>query len=164
MKRWIIFVFASLFLLHSSLAGSVSRDPETLIGKPTPQLKVLEWLTPTPDVQGKWVIYEVWATWCPYCKQFVTGLNKIQTNLGSKVAIVALANEDTSLIRQFMQTNKVRYPVARMAEGAISDQFNVTIPGVPYVILYDPQGIVRWVGTPDYVGDSFIRWLERTVR
>ena len=89
------------------------------------------------------MMFEIWATWCSYCEEFVPRLNAIQAKLSSKVAIVALSNEDPALIRQFISSNGVKYPVARMAEGAILKQLGVLIPGVPFVILYDPQGIVR---------------------
>ena len=164
MKRLFALFVALTFLLSTGSAQKPSDDPQRLVGKTTPQLKVEEWITPAPTARGTWMMFEIWATWCSYCEEFVPRLNTIQAKLSDKVAIVALSNEDPALIRQFISSNAVKYPVARMAEGAILKQLGVLIPGVPFVILYDPQGIVRWVGTPDTGTDSFVRWLERIVR
>ncbi len=42
-----------------------------------PDLVVEKWLTDIPDIQGKCVLIEFWATWCPPCRMSIGLLNEL---------------------------------------------------------------------------------------
>ena len=41
-----------------------------------PALVVEKWLTDEPATQGKYVLIEFWATWCPPCRKSIPKLNE----------------------------------------------------------------------------------------
>ncbi|MFO8015145.1 MAG: TlpA disulfide reductase family protein [Phycisphaerae bacterium] len=42
-----------------------------------PALVVEEWLGPTPETAGKYVLVAFWATWCPPCRKSIHLLNRL---------------------------------------------------------------------------------------
>jgi thiol-disulfide isomerase/thioredoxin len=164
MIRKILYVLGFIGLLFTSGVAKTELAPtKSLIGKQMPTLPLEEWLTPAPNFQNKWVLVEVWETWCGYCQKFSPRLNTIQASLGKKLAIVAVSNEDKDVMQNYIKEMNVKYPVGRIQEGIIAKQWGVRIPSVPHVILTNPQGEVVWTGTPTLKGDSFLKYLKQVV-
>jgi thiol-disulfide isomerase/thioredoxin len=163
MFKRVALLLTILSLFTSSLAQTPSSDPKDLIGRTIPSIPIEQWITIPPLATGKWTLLEFWATWCGYCEQMTPRLNTIQATLGHKLAIVAMSNEDPALIQSYIQAQKFTYPVARIAPGIVSKTLGVTVPGIPYGLLLDAQGTVRWAGTMPSQDDSLLEYLQRTI-
>ena len=62
------------------------------------------------DYRGKDVIVVFWATWCPPCKAEIPHLKKLREDISpDKLEIIAISNENTSLIKQFVESNDINY-------------------------------------------------------
>jgi thiol-disulfide isomerase/thioredoxin len=161
LKHVVLTLVALTMILSSGLAQTPLANPNTMIGKSIPTLPIQQWVTSSATVSGKWMVLEVWATWCGYCDRMIPRLNSIQKTLGDKVAIVAVSNENLELIKAHVQEQEMTYPVAQIAPGIVGKTFGVEVSGVPFVFLVDPQGIVRWTGTPNYDNDSLLEYLRQ---
>jgi thiol-disulfide isomerase/thioredoxin len=164
LKQFVMTLVALTMILSSGLAQTPLANPNTMIGKSMPGLPVQQWITAPPTLSGKWMVLEFWATWCGYCNKMIPRLNSIQQTLGDKVAIIAVSNEDLDLMKTHIQTQGMTYPVAQIAPGIVAKTFGVEVPGIPFVFLVDPQGIVRWTGTPNYDNDSLLEYLRQVTR
>ncbi|MDP1702698.1 MAG: TlpA disulfide reductase family protein [Aestuariivirga sp.] len=103
------------------------------------------------DFQGKHLLVNVWATWCPPCRKEMPALDRLQAKLGLKAEpeIVAISVDPVSLdqLRAF-------YSIVGISNLAIykGDQAEIFetlgILGLPTTLLIDHDGkeIARLIG------------------
>jgi len=115
----------------------------------------------TADFLGeKYLIFEVWTTWCPSC---VASMNDFQENLDlfgeNDIKIVAISLDDrVSTVNNFVENNEIEFTVLHDPRSRAAMQWNVR--AIPAVFLVAPDGelLLRKEG---YAGfDSF--WKEIT--
>ena len=122
-----------------------------LRGKPSPQLTVQTWLTKEPNMKGKLVIVDFFATWCPPCMAARPHMNDIATGYPAAVVVVGLSDESKSnfeagLKKKNLKENDFKYALALDSTGAMKQGFGVR--GIPSIAIISSDGIVRWQGHP----------------
>ncbi|MBP6602992.1 MAG: TlpA family protein disulfide reductase [Verrucomicrobiales bacterium] len=99
-----------------------------------------------PYLKGKPAVIEFWATWCPPCRQSIPHLNGLYESSGGKLQIIGISQEDAGTITTFREDTKMSYSVAIDASGSLAKHFGVR--GIPYAVLVDALGTVKWAGHP----------------
>jgi thiol-disulfide isomerase/thioredoxin len=126
-----------------SLADPVSGL--SLLGKPGPLLRVDKWLGERPQVKGKYVLLNFWAPWSLPCKRMIPELNALQKKFADKLVVIGMASEAEAEIVA------VTEPKIEFASG-IDDRSKLRgalgITSIPYALLMDPKGLVRYQGHP----------------
>jgi cytochrome c biogenesis protein CcmG, thiol:disulfide interchange protein DsbE len=159
------FALCTLFtLLGPNMAASASQpqDPDyppyvmdkkihatnDLRGKKAPALEVAQWLNSTPPVtDGKVVIMEFWATWCPDCHRLIPELNKLKEKFGDDLVIVGITDEPEPVVNKFLENHKVD---AHIGLAPDRKMYNIVgVKGIPQVLVVSADGIVRWQGYAD---------------
>jgi len=92
------------------------------------------------NYQGKWVIVNYWATWCPPCLEEIPELIHFHETHKDKDAVVVGFNMEettTAALSRFVDENMMTYPVV-----AMSDDMPLVgnIPGLPTTYVIDPHG------------------------
>ena len=67
-----------------------------------PAIPVEKWLTRAPseeDLRGKYVLVEVWATWCPPCRRSLPYLDFIAKKYKDDLVVVSICEMDENAIR-----------------------------------------------------------------
>ena len=101
--------------------------------------------------QGKPLVVNFWATWCPPCVDEMPELSALQTELAPKgVQIIGIGIDSPSNIREFAAKYKIAYPlfVAGMTGTELSRQFGNQNGGLPFTALIDKDGRI----TKTYIG------------
>lgn len=92
-------------------------------------------------LQGKVVLVNFWATWCPPCRKEIPFLDKLQEKYRDKGFVVVGVSMDEGgekLVAKFMEKQKVNYPVI-LGDTDLARGFGGVI-GVPASFLVDRQG------------------------
>jgi cytochrome c biogenesis protein CcmG/thiol:disulfide interchange protein DsbE len=112
-------------------------------GQRPPPIVVAEWLTPAPDLAGKFLLVDFWATWGQPCREAVPHLNALQAKFKDRLVVIGLSNETVEDMNK-MTTPKVHYYIGTDPESRSLTAMQVS--GIPHALLLDPQGIVRYEG------------------
>lgn len=91
------------------------------------------------DYRGRWVLINLWASWCGPCRQEAPALDEFARRRRGSIAVLGINVQDNSDdALAFLRENGVAYPQLRSVGDERSDAFGST--GVPENFLVDPQG------------------------
>lgn len=105
------------------------------------QRKMSEW-------QGKVLLLNFWATWCPPCVSEMPELVALQNELaGKNLQVVGIGIDSPSNIREFAEKHQITYPLllGGLEGSELSRQFGNQSGGLPFTILIGPDGSVRQI-------------------
>jgi thiol-disulfide isomerase/thioredoxin len=91
------------------------------------------------DLEGRVVLVEMWATWCPPCRSTLAWLNDLQQKHADRVAVVAIAVDSKEEdVRKLAGEIK---PVYRMVMGTPETlQAYGTVAAVPKLFVFGADG------------------------
>ena len=97
---------------------------------------------PLAQFKGRPMLVYFWATWCKSCKQEVPELIALHKKFGNKLSVVGIAVDNADKVREFVQQNRINYPVLLGSNDAItlSRQLGNTVGGLPFAVVLDAQG------------------------
>jgi thiol-disulfide isomerase/thioredoxin len=93
--------------------------------------------------RGKILVVNLWASWCPPCREEIPGLVRAQQRFASNgVQIVGIAFDSAAKSRQAAEELRINYPVLVAGMEAIDLVRKVgnRAGGLPYTLVLDRQG------------------------
>jgi cytochrome c biogenesis protein CcmG/thiol:disulfide interchange protein DsbE len=142
----LIFVVVSVFLWRG-LSLDPAELPSALIGKPVPAFSLSSVydearLLTEQDLKGKPALLNVWATWCPTCKQEHEQLNRIARDEGVTIYGINY-KDDRSKAQDWLTRYQDPYAINIYDEkGTLG--LNLGVYGAPETYLLDSQGVIRY--------------------
>lgn len=149
-----VWLILSRFLIGGSNTtnnAAISSEPAPLAGHPAPdfELKTLAGETiRLSDYQGRPVIVNFWATWCPPCRAEFPDFQKISVEQGDKVVIIGVnhtAGDSPQLVPGFVEEFGITFPIVLDESGDTVKTYRVV--GLPTTIFIDRNGIINEVFT-----------------
>lgn len=126
-------------------AGALLGVGPTLGAAPDFTVETLDGEVVDPaTLQGKVVVVNFWATWCPPCRLEVPALQKLHEEFGSEGLVVLGLSTDAggvAGVREFLDERGVTYPVA-MADGAVRRAFG-GVTALPTTFIMDRDGVIQ---------------------
>jgi len=110
-----------------------------------PELVVEKWLSEEPQTEGKYVLIEFWATWCPPCRRSISLLNDLHRRFKDELVVIGISDESEADVRK-LQDPAIEYYSAIDTRARTKKELGVF--GIPHVILLEPEGYVVWEGFP----------------
>jgi cytochrome c biogenesis protein CcmG/thiol:disulfide interchange protein DsbE len=124
----------------------------TIVGQTAPAMVVTELDGQAFDLsalQGKVVVVNFWATWCPPCREEMPALDAFyRKHHGRGLEMIGLSTDrprDRSDVTKVMQSYS--YPAAMLDDAKVND-FG-TPDALPMTVVVDGNGVVRAKLTPD---------------
>jgi thiol-disulfide isomerase/thioredoxin len=145
--------------------GAAKRPPpDALVGKAAPAITADEWLPKAPEMKGKVVLLDFWATWCAPCLAQFPTMARWKKQFGDDLVIVGITNlegQTLAQIRRFVSREKLPWPVAIDKAGATHKRVGV-VP-LPHTVVIDRKGIVRAVHVGNRGFEDLLPHLEQLV-
>ena len=110
------------------------------------------------DMQGKPLVLNFWATWCPPCRQEMPLFEKYSRLLDGKVTFIGVNyDEDAVTVQDFVSANRISFPIWLDLGGKVSDLYYIdTYPNTYFV---DEKGVLRAQHIGQLSEDLLLRYL-----
>ena len=146
---------ASLLSPGGNLIGT--RGADFSLGSDTGEM------VSSADFSGKTLLINFWATWCEPCRREMPMLMDLQSEYGPEgLQIIGIALDDVQSVRSFVQRYGISYTVLVGAADAMATSAAYgNVEGVlPYSVLVDKTGVVRWQYTGEIRPDDVSNLLS----
>ncbi|MCA1977764.1 MAG: TlpA family protein disulfide reductase [Thiobacillus sp.] len=161
MKRWMAMLIAVGFAAGGAGAAGLEIRP----AQPAPELRAPDLAGANKtlaDYNGKVVLLNFWATWCPPCRREMPSLERLREKMaGRPLEIVAIDSaEPLEDVRGFLATLKLEFTVLLDPEGENTRRWKVY--ALPTSFLLDSGGRIRYVlkGGAEWDEGEFLRAVE----
>jgi len=148
-----------IFLL---LAACNSAHPPR-IGNPAPDFTVADGQKTISLAQfrGKPVLLNFWATWCPPCIQEMPSLVALQKQLGDKVIILAVSeDDDANAYQQFIRDHNITLLTVRDTRHSNELYGTFKFPET-FVIDKDGKIVRKFIGAADWTSPEIVDYLKK---
>jgi len=158
------FLILAIVAVTLSMSATFFDANQTAISQPQTQTDQPPSLRPNfslPDLQGKqrsikewdgkYIVLNFWATWCPPCRKEIPEFIELQKQYGSSnLQFIGVAIDDEISVNQFALDMGINYPnlIAEIQGIELARQYGNRIGALPYSVIINPQGkiIRRQVG------------------
>jgi len=134
-----------------------SERPDFRLGSSTGNIVTAD------DFTGQVLLLNFWATWCEPCRREMPLLMQLQEQYGARgLQVVGVALDDVKKARDFTTEYAITYPTLVGAGDVMeTSQAFGNVDGVlPYSVLVDRRGIVRWQYIGEFPRADIITLLE----
>lgn len=91
------------------------------------------------SLQGKVVLVNFWATWCPPCRKEMPDLESLYEQFRKQgLVVLAISDEDASKVKPFIAEKGISYTVLLDPGRQVNTLFHVM--GIPKTFIYDRTG------------------------
>ena len=164
--------FIMFLFVFGTTAANAGRTEIPLLAKPKILAEVVFYDVANNPVkldkwQGKVVVLNVWATWCPPCVKEMPTLDRLQKRLGGdffQVIVLSVDETGTKAVRKFFDEIRVKnldiYMDPKFKAAGALEAF-----GLPTTILIDMKGqeLGRLVGDAEWDTLEMIAFFKRII-
>jgi thiol-disulfide isomerase/thioredoxin len=90
-------------------------------------------------LQGKVVLVNFWATWCPPCRKEMPDLDSLYRRFKDQgLIILSISDEEADKVKSYLAEKPVTYPILLDPGRKVNDLFRIN--GIPKSFVYDRNG------------------------
>jgi thiol-disulfide isomerase/thioredoxin len=119
------------------------------------------------DFRGKFVLLNIWATWCIPCRKEMPTLDRLQARLGGpdfEVVTLSIDRGGADAVRKFYAQIGIRN-LAITLDAKGEAPFKLGTVGVPTTLLINREGqeIGRLIGAAEWDSPTMVEFLKATI-
>jgi peroxiredoxin len=119
------------------------------------------------DYKGKVVFLNIWATWCPPCREEMPSMEKLYKELkGEDFEILAVSIDASGMkaVDPFVKEYRLSFPVLLDPEGTIKSLYGAT--GIPESFIINKEGKIEQIiiGPMDWATPDVVRFFRDLIR
>jgi peroxiredoxin len=137
-------VLAGRLVGQPSTTAAVVVEGVAAVGRPAPRVELpglRGGQVRLADLQGRRVVLNFWASWCPPCAAEMPEFERVHRRLGDRVAFLGVNQRDQAqAAEQLARRSGVTYPLAVDTTGRAFDAFGGL--GMPTTVLIRADGTV----------------------
>ena len=134
----LVFVAAYYFSQHSA---QTSRNNSDTSIRPAFSLPDLEGQThDVSEWDGKVIMVNFWATWCPPCRSEMPAFNKLYADYKERgFVIIGIAIDTPDSVQNFVDLMDIQYPILTSEEAGIklAKAYGNNLGGLPFTAIID---------------------------
>lgn len=120
------------------------------------------------DLRGKVILLNIWATWCPPCREEMPTLDAVQAELGGEsfqVVALSVDRAGTRVVRSFYDDFGISN-LEVIVDKTMLSMTALQADGLPTTILIDRQGreLGRLVGPTKWDDPNMVSFLRSSIR
>ncbi|MCW8956759.1 MAG: TlpA family protein disulfide reductase [Gammaproteobacteria bacterium] len=135
-------------LTHSSNNPQTERPQPaaSVVGQQRPDFSLTDLdgqLRNIGEWDGKVLLVNFWATWCPPCKKEIPAFMELQDKYASQgFQVIGVAVDDEDSVRNFAEIMDMNYPImaAEMASMEIARDYGNRVNALPFTTFVNKQG------------------------
>lgn len=151
MKNTLIFIVAIIiagsggFVLHRYL-NQKQDISNPMLGSQRPEFAVADLNGQMRNIKewdGKLILLNFWATWCPPCKKEIPDFIKLQAAYGEQgFQIVGIAVDDKEAVEEYAQRMGMNYPslIAEVEGVQLAQRYGNVAGALPYSVIINRTG------------------------
>jgi len=96
--------------------------------------------------QGKVIILNFWATWCPPCRREMPGFVELDEEFSQQgLQMIGIAIDEKSAVTDFVDSMGIEFPILIGGNDAITiaKHYGNRHGALPYSVVIDRQGFIR---------------------
>lgn len=133
-----------LTVLLLIIAGCATPVPQ-MVGSKAPEFtldRLGNGTVSLADLQGKPILLEFWAPWCPGCLDNITPMKELYTRFSDTVHILAPSLQTgPKTTGAFVKKHNIPYPIV-FATRELLNAYQVA--AIPVTIIIDSKGVIRY--------------------
>ncbi len=120
---------------------------------------------PSPDLKGKIVYLDFWASWCGPCRQSFPWMNELQRELGARGLVVVAVNVDHERAdaNRFLASYPAEFRVLFDPEGKLAERYKVGGMPTSFLIGRDGKIVSTHAGFKQKDADALAATVRRVV-
>jgi thiol-disulfide isomerase/thioredoxin len=161
--------FLMVLFVSGATAANAGRSDIPLLAEPKKLPQIVFYDEASKPVtldkwQGKAVLLNIWATWCPPCVKEMPTLDRLQKRLGGdffQVVVLSIDEAGIKVVKQFFdQTNVKNLDIYMDSNFKAASALNAL--GLPTTILLDVKGreLGRLVGPAEWDTPEMISFFK----
>lgn len=102
------------------------------------------------ELRGRRVIIDIWATWCPPCRDEIPHFVQLASeHPADELIIIGVSDEDPETLRPFMEEMGINYPI--VSQSGLPSPYDDVV-SIPTTFFIDRNGVIQKVlsGYHDY--------------
>jgi len=115
-----------------------------------------------PNFDGKLLVLNFWATWCPPCVSEMPSLNQFQKDFAAAGVVVLGVSVDRNerAYRRLIEQKKVAFLTARDPEARISSRYGTFKYPETYVIDRTGKVVQKIIGPADWTDAGMVNQIK----
>lgn len=157
MKNIILFIVATIIAGSSGYAlqtylnrPQIQTQVNSILGQQRPEFAALDLAGEIRNIKewdGRLILLNFWATWCPPCKREIPHFIELQKEYGDQgFQIVGIAIDDEDAVRKYVEEVGMNYPSLVVQDGGVmlAKRYGNGIGALPYSVLINRDGEISY--------------------
>lgn len=157
----ILALTAGIFMKNVTFSSNTNTETHSLLNQRLPDLTGK--LQALSQWQGKILIINFWATWCPPCLKEIPDFIALQNNYANKnVQFVGIAIEAQETVKQYDAKVNFNYPIliAGNSGTSIAKSWGNKVNAVPFTVILNQKGEIIHRQAGEFSKEALLKVIQ----